>query len=397
MTQKAHALSLNFPCRHKPMEKTILLVDDETDIRAVLSLPLTDLGYRVWEAETGSQALEIFRTIRPSIVLTDIKMPGMDGIELLQKIKRESHETEVIMITGHGDMELAIRSLKNDATDFITKPINVDALEIAIQRAKDRIITRKKLQEYTENLEKLIQEKTELQSHLTSLGLMIGSISHGIKGLLTGLDGGMYVLNSGIAKENQSQVKEGWELVKLMVERIRKMVTDILFYTKERDLNYERINILTFSEEVAKEMEPTMKDHRIEFTKNFNPIAGECEFDGTYVHSALINIIENAMEACGGDQIKKAPKINFGVKEHSNNIIFEISDNGIGMDADILNKIFTPLFSSKARKGTGLGLFISNTIIEQHGGIIVVKSTPGKGTLFRIEIPKRRTANSRRP
>jgi signal transduction histidine kinase len=372
------------------MEKTILLVDDESDIREVLSLPLCDLGYRVSEAETGDQALEIFRELQPAIVLTDIKMPGMDGIELLQKIKHENPETEVIMITGHGDMELAIRSLKNDATDFITKPINVDALEIAVQRAKDKIITREKLQEYTENLEKLIHEKTELQSHLASLGLMIASISHGIKGLLTGLDGGMYILNSGFAKKNQSQVKEGWELVKLMVERIRKMVMDILFYAKERDLNYERINILTFAQEVAKELEPKMKDQKIEFKRNFNSIAGEFEVDGTYVHAALINIMENAIDACGGDQTKPAPQIIFGVREHHHNIIFEISDNGIGMDADTLEKIFTPLFSSKGKKGTGLGLFISNTIIEQHGGTISVKSTPGKGALFQIEIPKKR-------
>ena len=280
------------------MEKTILVVDDESDIREVLSLPLCDLGYRVSEAETGDQALEIFKELQPAIVLTDIKMPGMDGIELLQKIKHENPETEVIMITGHGDMELAIRSLKNEATDFITKPINVDALEIALQRAKDKIITREKLQEYTENLEKLIHEKTELQSHLASLGLMIASISHGIKGLMTGLDGGLYILNSGFAKKNQGQIEEGWELVKLMVERIRKMVLDILFYAKERDLNYERINILTFAQEVAKELEPQMEAQDIEFIKNFNSIAGVFEVDGTYVHAALINVIGNAIDAC---------------------------------------------------------------------------------------------------
>lgn len=372
------------------MEKTILLVDDESDIREVLSLPLSDLGYRVSEAATGSQALEIFRAIQPAIVLTDIKMPGMDGIELLQKIKHENPETEVIMITGHGDMELAIRSLKNDATDFISKPINVDALEIAVQRAKDKIITREKLQEYTESLEKLVHEKTELQSHLASLGLMIASISHGIKGLLTGLDGGMYILNSGFAKKNQSQVKEGWELVKLMVEKIRKMVMDILFYAKERDLNYEPIDILTFAQEVAQELEPQMKVNKIEFKKKFNSPLGEFEVDGTYIHSALINIIGNAIDACKGDRTKKTPRITFEIREHKKNIIFEISDNGMGMDAETLGKIFTPLFSSKGNKGTGLGLFISNTIIEQHGGTINVKSTPGQGALFQIEIPQKR-------
>jgi signal transduction histidine kinase len=372
------------------MDKTILIVDDESDIREVLCLPLSDLGYEVCEAESGSQALKVFRAVRPSIVLTDIKMPGMDGIELLQKIKHENPETEVIMITGHGDMELAIRSLKNEATDFITKPINVDALEIAVQRARDKIITREKLQEYTENLEKLIHEKTELQSHLASLGLMIGSISHGIKGLLTGLDGGMYILNSGIAKENQSQIKEGWEIVELMVERIRKLVMDILFYAKERELNYEWIDILAFAEEMAREFEPKMKARQIEFKKEFNSIPGEFEVDGSYVHSALINIIENAIDACGASQPPIASKITFGVRAHKNRVIFEISDNGVGMDAETLKKIFTPLFSSKGSKGTGLGLFISNTIIGQHGGTIKVNSNPGQGTLFQIEIPIKR-------
>ncbi|MGD8213266.1 MAG: response regulator, partial [Desulfobacterales bacterium] len=225
------------------MRQTILLVDDEPDIRDVLSLSLYDMGYHVYEAENGDEALRIFKDKQPSMVMTDIKMPGMDGIELLKKIKHENPETEVIMITGHGDMDLAIRSLKCEATDFITKPINVDALELALQRVRERIFTRQKLKEYTENLEILLHEKTELQSHLASLGLMIGSISHGIKGLLTALDGGIYLLDSGIAKENEVRIKEGWDTVKLTVERIRKMVMDILFYAKERDLRLERIDI----------------------------------------------------------------------------------------------------------------------------------------------------------
>jgi len=369
------------------MQNTILLVDDESDIREILSLPLCDLGYRVSEAETGDQALEIFRELQPAIVLTDIKMPGMDGIELLQKIKHENPETEVIMITGHGDMELAVRSLKNQATDFITKPINVDALEIAVQRAKDKIITREKLQEYTQNLEKLIHEKTELQSHLASLGLMIGSLSHGIKGLLTGLDGGIYLLDSGFAKKNEVQIKEGWDVVKITVERIRKMVMDILFYAKERDLRLERIDIRNFVEEIAKEIEPKFNSQKIKFVTDIDHNLGEFEADVTYVHSALLNIIENAADACLRDKIKKSHKIIFGARKHEEKIIFEITDNGIGMDSETQSKIFTPFFSSKGTKGTGLGLFIANAIIEQHGGKIDVTSNVGQGTLFQIKLP----------
>jgi len=370
------------------MENKILLVDDEADIREVLNLSLSDLGYQVFEAENGHMALAIFKEVLPPIVLTDIKMPHMDGIELLQKVKLENPETEVIMITGHGDMDLAVKSLKYEATEFITKPINVDALEIALRRAREKILTRQKLKEYTESLETLVREKTELQSHLSSLGLMIGSISHGIKGLLTGLDGGMYLLDSGFAKENREQIKEGWEVVKLMIERIRKMILDILFYAKERDLKWERVDALSFADEAAAVIESKVTGQGIEFVKDFNSKTGKLEIDAGYIHSALINIIENAIDACTRDESKKSHKIVFGVREHRDHIIFDVFDDGIGMDADTREKLFTPFFSSKGNKGTGLGLFISNKIIEQHGGKIIVKSTVGEGTLFKIKIPK---------
>ena len=129
------------------MEKKTLLVDDEPGILKVLSISLADRGYRVFTAENGEEALQIFEEKRPAIVLTDIKMPGMDGIDLLRKIKEESPDTEVIMITGHGDMELAVQSLKHAASDFITKPIDDDALDIALKRAAEKIIIREMLEE----------------------------------------------------------------------------------------------------------------------------------------------------------------------------------------------------------------------------------------------------------
>jgi len=174
-------------------EKTrILLVDDEEDIRIVLSIALSSSGYDVLSAKDGDEAIRIFAKTHPPIVLTDIKMPGMiDGIELLQRIKRENPDAEVVMITGHGDMDLAIQSLKNEATDFITKPINVDALKASLKRVEEKILMKKQLREYTQRLETMIFEKMELRDRLSSLGLMIGSISHGMKGLLTNLDAGI--------------------------------------------------------------------------------------------------------------------------------------------------------------------------------------------------------------
>ena len=137
-------------------DMTLLLVDDEEDIREVLGIFLSELGYPVLTAENGKVALDLFRKEHPPIVLSDIKMPVMDGIDLLKAIKEEHPDTEVIMITGHGDMELAIKSLKLEATDFITKPINEDALEIALKRAIEKISMRHQLREYTENLERMV-------------------------------------------------------------------------------------------------------------------------------------------------------------------------------------------------------------------------------------------------
>jgi anti-anti-sigma factor len=119
--------------------ETILIIDDEKPILSMFELFLSTYGYTVLTAENGEQGLDLFRRKRPSIVLTDIKMPGMDGLEVLRRIKEVDPLTEVIVITGHGDMEIAIQALNLNATDFINKPIEDNALDAALARAKERL------------------------------------------------------------------------------------------------------------------------------------------------------------------------------------------------------------------------------------------------------------------
>ena len=117
----------------------ILVVDDEKSTLSMFRLFLSAYGYTVLTAENGTEGLQLFEKEKPPIVITDIKMPGVDGIELLRRIKEINEMTEVIMITGHGDMELAVKALDLNATDFINKPIQKPALDSALKRAEYRL------------------------------------------------------------------------------------------------------------------------------------------------------------------------------------------------------------------------------------------------------------------
>jgi len=120
-------------------KQRILVIDDEQPTLRMFTLLLQAYGYEVITAENGHEGVELFRKERPSLVLTDVKMPVMDGIEALKAIKKIDSHAEVIVITGHGDMDLAIQALNLDATDFINKPLQREALEKALQRAAERI------------------------------------------------------------------------------------------------------------------------------------------------------------------------------------------------------------------------------------------------------------------
>ena len=532
----------------------ILLVDDEEDIRDVLSISLEDLGYQVEAVENAHHALERFEAHPFPIVMTDIKMPGMDGIELLKKIKLIAPFTEVIMITGHGDMDLAIESFRNEAVEFITKPVDVTQLEAAVRRAEAKIETRDGVLEYTRSLENMVWKKSEalkilerdkesdghfsqyggavsdqqqiadlmstlpmviffidenyrvttvnqrfeslfglpegktchslcrgqavpcrecpamktfqdgkprqverhftplipkgeemggddqsrninrysstdtatadaatylswispimddvdaqvsevlvmateigsvmdIQDHLTSLGLMIGSVSHGIKGLLTGLDGGVYLLNSALNKDDQNLARQGLETVKDMTAKIRKMILDILFYAKERELVLEAVDAIEFAKDLVGTMKRKVDAHHIALNLELPEKRFSFEADEALINAALINIFDNAVDACiedietGGSE---APEITFRLQNEGDRLTFTIKDNGIGMASEDIQKAFTLFHSGKGKKGTGLGLFIAKESIEKHHGRIDATSEKGVGTTFQVSLP----------
>ena len=381
------------------MTQKILLVDDEEGIRKVLDISLSDIGYKVFPAETGKEALDIFRKMRPPIVLTDIKMPGMDGIELLQKIKEESPDTEVIMITGHGDMELAIRSLKFDATDFITKPINDDALEIALKRANEKITLKTRLREHTENLEQLVREKTKKlveAERLAAVGQTVAGLAHAIKNITGGLTGGTFVLDKGLQLNNEKYLREGWDMLKGNVGRLKNMALDLLNYAKEREPDYHLCDPNRPAREVIDLMIPRARENDVSLEIESDESLPKVWLDPEGIHRCLLNLVTNAIDACiNVDCTQRHGKVVLRIlKTEGWAVKFQVVDNGCGMDEETKEKIFRRFFSTKGSRGTGLGLMITKKIIDEHQGAIEFDSEKGKGTRFVIRLPEKDQSTS---
>lgn len=235
-----------------------------------------------------------------------------------------------------------------------------------------------------------ITQLRQLQDKLSDVGLLISSISHGIKGLLNGLDGGIYLINSGLQKDDRSRIDRGWEIALRNIDRIRSMVMDILYYAKDREPEWQTLNAVAFTADVAKLMEEKAAKLEIRFEHALPDEIGELEADESAIRSLLVNLVDNSMDACRVDSNKGEHLVKLALTGTPEQVIFEVSDNGIGMDQETREKACSLFFSSKGAGGTGLGLFIANKITKAHGGTIELESEEGKGSTFTVRLPRRR-------
>ena len=376
------------------MDKTVLFVDDEKDICDVLSISLSDLGYKVYTAENGQEALQIIQEINPPIVLTDIRMPVMDGIELLRRVKLQNPEIEVIMVTGHGDMDLAIESLKHEATDFIVKPIKDEALEIALKRAMDRISLRRQLREYTENLEELVQEKSAKlvqAERLAAVGETIAGLSHAIKNIAGGLEGGTFVLEKGIELDNKDYISQGWEAVRFSFEKIKDLSVDLLNYAKFTDLNFIFSDPNEPAREVVELMKPRAEKLGINLKMDLSSDLKTIRLDPDAIHHCLLNLVTNSIDAVLGEDSSDTRKevLLETTKPEGWGVEYKVTDNGCGMPDEVREKLFTSFFSTKGATGTGIGLMITKKVVDAHEGMIQSETEEGVGSVFTIRLPER--------
>lgn len=367
----------------------LLLIDDEPGIRRMMSLDLAAEGYQVATAEDGARGLEIFGQTRPDIVLTDLKMPGMDGIEVLRRIKAQSPGTEVIVITGHGDLDLAIQSLQLDASDFITKPIRDEALAVALKRACLRLRLRAELDAYTRELERRVQEATAkvvLNERLAAVGQTVSALVHSLKNMLAGLRGGAYLVRSGLEHERAEVAGQGLEMVERNLARVKDLVGDLLTLAKPREPELAEADLCRLGRETLTDLAPEAQRREVALEWCGPAEALGAEVEERAVQDAWLNLVGNAIDAASESS---QGRVRAGAEAKGDEVCLWVSDNGPGLEPEARERIFAGFYSSKGSAGTGLGLMVCNKIAGEHGGRVEWESEPGQGATFRLILPRR--------
>ena len=371
---------------------TILLVDDEAGIRNVLNITLTHAGFKVLLAADGEEGLSIFKAKKPDIVISDIKMPGINGIELLRRIKQTRPETEVIMITGHGDMDLAVKSLQYEAADFITKPIDSEELEISVGKAVDRISINARIRTYMDDLKTLIREKDrklDESENLVTIGQTVAGMSHVIKNIAGGLKGSSFILEQGIENENREYLVKGWEMMKGNIDKITNLSLDLLNYAKTSRLKPKKVDPNHPVNELMTLLAHRAEMQGIELT--MTPLASELKVrvDCTAMYNALFNLVTNAFDSFSENDDAGNRKVSIDVERVNDCVIYRVRDNGSGIEPDIARALFKEFITTKGTHGTGFGLMTTKKIIDEHQGEIRFDTEMGKGSVFTVTLPAR--------
>jgi signal transduction histidine kinase len=372
---------------------TILLVDDEPGIRKVLYITLSHAGFTVWTARDGDDGWHLFKEKHPDIVITDIKMPGIDGIDLLKQIKQIRPDTEVIMITGHGDMDLAVKSLQYEAADFITKPIDDAEIETAVKKAVDRISINTRIRSYMADLELLIKEKDRAideSKTLSTIGQTIAGMSHVIKNIAGGLKGSSFILEQGIENENREYLVKGWQMMKKNIDKITNLSLDLLNYAKTARLEYK----MALPDDPVKEIKPLLEHQAaqagIDLTVTFlgrDDIV--VKMDVNAIHTCVLNLVTNALDAFDPPVESKTSRrqVRVTVRKQADHIVYHVQDNGAGMNQAVQQAVFNEFITTKGTRGTGFGLMTTKKIVEEHQGRIDFTTREGEGSTFWITIP----------
>ena len=367
----------------------LLLVDDEEEFRRTITKRLKRRGLDPEQAGTGEECLSILEKTPMDIVVLDVKMPGMNGIETLHHIKKRYPKIEVIMLTGHATTQDGVDGIKTGAFDYLTKPIELEHLLGKIKQAHEKILREEEKLKEVEFRAKMEQQMIATE-RLASLGTLAAGVAHEINNPLAIIKESVGWMKLILNKEELAQMPRKKDFTKALgkvenaIERARRITHQLLGSVKETGSTLAEININELTDEAVNLVKKEAKNKDIEVTTEIDPSAATIWNDPYKLRQILINLITNAVHATG-----TGGKISIILENKGDDVALTVRDTGQGIPRENLKKIFEPFFSTKPPgEGTGLGLFVCRSIIEKLGGKMEVESKIGHGTSFCIRLPK---------
>lgn len=237
-------------------------------------------------------------------------------------------------------------------------------------------------------IKQLEKEKMDAE-RLAVVGQTVAGIAHGVKNIIMGLEGGLYVVKSASKKQDSKLAEEGWRMLENNIMKISALIKDFLNFSKGREPRPQWVDPNQIARDVIALYTEAARKVGITITADLQEGIGMAPMDPQGIHSGLANLVSNAIDAC---RMSNPPecKIVVSSREKDDSIIYEVIDNGCGMDYEVKKKVFTTFFSTKGLGGTGLGLLETRKIVQEHGGKIEVESMPDQGSQFTLIFPRNR-------
>jgi len=391
-----------------------LVVDDEKGMRDLLSFMLRTEGYRISEAATGEEAMTRIGTESFDVVVADIMMPGMTGIELLRHIRERDNDAIVIVMTGYASLQTAIEAMKFGAYDYLIKPFDdVDKVMNVVARAADRCRlvrrntkllgnlqkTNRRLQEMfaeaqerSTELEKAYNELKELERLKTQF---VSSVSHELRTPLALVKGYVVMMADHLLGSLNDSQLGALRVVNERTDGLIQMVEDLLFIQDiELDgacLCLEAVSLVNVVHKACRRMQTRLRRKAIslhvvpeESEKTAIPII---QADALRLEQAITHLLDNA--------VKFSPpgsQVFVEVKVQDQQLCLTVKDRGEGIAPEELDRIFERFYRAKVGNqhqigGTGLGLSLAKYIAEMHGGDVSINAASGKGTTVHMTLP----------
>jgi len=368
----------------------VILVDDEDDFRQTVAKRLIKRGIHTKQAASGEACLDLLKKETVDVVVLDVKMPGMDGIETLHHIKKGHPHTEVIMLTGHATTQDGVDGIKSGAFDYLSKPIELEHLLGKIRQAHEKLV-----REEEKRREAAFRAKMEQQmiatERLASLGTLAAGVAHEINNPLAIIKESAGWMASILSKTELADIPRRRDLelalgkIEKGVERARRITHQLLGSVKQSDSLFSEVDMGQLASETVDLVRKEASNKDIDIFREMDPAVRPIWTDPYKVRQVLINLLTNAVYATD-----RGGAITVTIQPADGGTAVAVRDTGQGIPKENLTRIFEPFFSTKPPgEGTGLGLFVTRSIIEKLGGHIHVESELGNGTTFRFILPGR--------